>query len=592
MAPNVVLVLADSLGYGDLGSYGHPSACTHNLDQLAREGIRFTQYYSAASTAVPSRVALMTSRSPANQKGGELGGSTLTQLLRTHGGYAAAAHFGRWTLGAQPTTKPLPYGLDEAAVSAGGWLALEQEWKRTAKKHGMTNATRLGYAEAPFTEAIAWIRTARRPFYANVWPHAPHAEVSGHCAESLYAGINQTGFKLQARRAVEAFRETSDLSPMTAWKLRTATAMGVDPVSAMLIHLVAMHALDANVGRLMRALQEQQLTKSTLLAFSSDHGPEAHGSGHSAQQAWCPYCVGSTGPLSGAKGSRWEGAIRVPLIVRWPDVVPAGRVDSFAIFSALDWMPTILDLAGVRRQNGLSGLQLDGTSVANAWRGKGPTDYLGVGQARPLFWVEQGHASTAAAVRVDRWKLHYMSGQRCKDAPAGRAAAHKVLLFDMHADAGERTDVAASNPRIVRKMLKRLLAWQEVASADSKLRSKAVDTYVDRKHKRQAERQVRKRKKSKGRRLAEVAAAGNNASLSEWKLRRRRRNDAVRMRLVNNATGLPWTLCLNHSWHTLTRHSRGRYVSGDTKNDHKWPSDDPKLPPRSPRSRAKVKRYQ
>jgi N-acetylgalactosamine-6-sulfatase len=150
-----------------------------------------------------------------------------------------------------------------------------------------------------------------------------------------------------ARQAAAAFLAPDSPSPMTAWKLRTLMTLGVDHVAAMRITLLALAKLDAGVGRIMAQLEAMRIERSTLLAFTSDHGPDMHGAADlPSSPNWCPFCLGSSGKFNGGKTTMWEGGLRVPLIVRWPQAVPAGRVDSRTVASAYDWLPTVLDLAG------------------------------------------------------------------------------------------------------------------------------------------------------------------------------------------------------------------------------------------------------
>jgi N-acetylgalactosamine-6-sulfatase len=294
--PNIIFILADDLGWGDLHCYGHPQTQTPNFDQMARDGTLFTQFYVNGSVCSPSRCAFFTGQYPArhrihghyatveqNQARG------MSQFLDPHtpnlaallkrAGYATA-HVGKWHLGSNsggPT--PENYGFDFVGSTERGGAdgPADDPYYRAKSTERFVN------------ETIKFIEQQRtQPFYVQLWTLVPHATLNP-TAEQLasYARLHPGGPGFPHRAAAEIFS-------------------------------ASVSDLDAQVGRLLRRLNELALTEKTLILFSSDNGPEdihIKNAGHSG--------VGSAGPFRGRKRSLYEGGVRVPFIVRWPGHVPA-----------------------------------------------------------------------------------------------------------------------------------------------------------------------------------------------------------------------------------------------------------------------------
>lgn len=413
--PNIITILCDDLGYGDLGCYGNRIIHTPNIDAMAAAGARFTDFYAASPVCSPTRAALMTGHYPQRYgiHGADLPEHTLrftvpgsavtvTEVLKGAGYYTA--HVGKWHLGEPPhTVEPRQQGLDHFFGSFGGrpsspWI----KYSRSMDPEIIVNEERPVVHKGHITEILTGeaervIRERARggPFYLNLWHNAPHEPLAPlpH-AKKLYRWWNaaeQTYFQ-------------------------TVTDM------------------DAGVGRIFQVLRETGLDRNTLVVFTSDNGPEAHSH---------PFSTGSAGPLKGMKTSLWEGGIRVPGIVWWPGRVAAGAVCR-APATVLDLFPTYCAAARVKPP---AGMRLDGSE--NLVDLAGAKAYAG----RSLFFEyhkgQRGAADSSLpmALRRGRWKLfadHEFS---------------RTELYDLESDPGEQRNAAAANPEVVAAMLPELRKW-------------------------------------------------------------------------------------------------------------------------------------
>jgi arylsulfatase A len=413
--PNILMILCDDLGYSDLGCYGNRIIQTPHLDQLARRGTRFTDFYSIAPVCTPARAALMTGKYP--QRFGihhaDLPESlpryplppsalTVSEVLQSSGYYTA--HIGKWHLGEPPEMpEPRKRGFHYFFGSFGGRPS--SPWNKYARSMDpeiIENEDRPRVMKGHVTDvqtdgALATLSRLRRdqPFFMNLWYNAPHEPLAPlkHQAE-LY----------------------KDWSSAEQTYFQTVTDM------------------DRGVGRILAKLEELGLAGNTLIFFSSDNGPEAHRSQYARGSAW---------PLKGMKTQLWEGGIRVPGILVWPGKVPAGatcRVPS----SLLDLFPTFTAAAGVTPPSGwVTDGDLDLVSAANR---------VPVQPDRPIFaefhFVQRGVApSLPVAVRRGDWKLftnHEFS---------------QVQLYDLRHDIGEQRDVATEHPEVTRRLIADVKTW-------------------------------------------------------------------------------------------------------------------------------------
>lgn len=422
--PNVVLLLADDLGWGDLGCYGSAVCETPSLDALAAGGLRFTDAYANAPNCAPSRAALQSgqyaprtgvytvnSSARGKAKNRRLVPTPNTTVLADEvvtlaealgaAGYDTA-FLGKWHLGDDPTTQG--YRVNVGGSKAGHPKRYHRPYGNVDLGEGPEGE----YLTDRLTdEAIAFLDEERDgPFFLHLAYYTVHTP-------------------LHAR---------ADLLEAAQARHEALGADGKPPYTAMVA------ALDESVGRLLAALDERYLAEDTLVLFTSDNG----GHGNHADN----------GHLRGSKGMLYEGGIRVPLLARWPGHVPAGAVtDAPAI--GVDVYPTLLELAGAPTPDGHV---LDGASLADVLAG-------GEAPARALFWhfpaylepyaKSQGtwRETPSGAIRRDRWKLI----ERFEDG--------RVELFDLAADPGEARDLAAERPDVAATMQRELAAWRRVVGA-------------------------------------------------------------------------------------------------------------------------------
>jgi arylsulfatase A-like enzyme len=400
------LILADDLGYGDLGCYGQTRIRTPNLDRLAAEGMRFTQCYAGSTVCAPSRAALMTGLHTGHnwiRGNAELAlrpeDTTVAQLLK-RAGYATGA-LGKWGLGLQDTSGiPNRKGFDDwfgylDQTHAHNYYP-ETLWRNELPflLERNQNGQRGDYAHHWFARgATNFVRMhTNEPFFLYLAVTIPHAN-------------NELGQKTGNGMEVPSDAPYSAESWPQPEKNKAA-----------MITL-----LDADVGRLMAALKDQGLDDNTLVLFTSDNGPHKEGGVD-------PGFFASSGPLRGIKRDLYEGGIRVPAIARWPGRIRAGAV-SDQVWAFWDVLPTLAELAGGTAPPGV-----DGISVA-------PT-LLGQPQRRQhefLYW-EFHESGFKQAVRMGKWK-------------AVRLAPGKPLeLYNLAEDLAELHDVAARHPRIVARI--------------------------------------------------------------------------------------------------------------------------------------------
>ncbi|MCX7887532.1 MAG: sulfatase-like hydrolase/transferase [Verrucomicrobiae bacterium] len=415
--PNIIFIFADDLGWGDLGCYGHPYAKTPHLDKLASEGTRFMQFYAPGVTCCPSRTGFMTSKFPATfarypASGGFSGHVTITELLNENG--YATGHFGKWHIG--PTQKPGTYGIDVIGVDN------EKPKRRRDESHTRCR-------DAPiFDVAIRFIEKHKdQPFYVNVWGHIPHH------------AVNPPPTVLDAFGPLQV-DESRFALPMQE-KFALCKKAGGDVSRHMRAYLAEVQALDEAIGRLLRRLDELGLRSNTIVVFSSDQGPAPIREG--VTDPIRLNAMGCAGPFRGGKHNQYEGGIRIPFIVRWPDRVTAGRVDNTSILGGVDWLPTLCALTGIP----INPADFDGEDTSAAWLGRPFT------RTKPLLWKTSA-ANSPTAIREGRWKLHYPNNKRAE-----------LELYDLETDPGERHNLARQQPDIVQRLSANVMAWQTTLPA-------------------------------------------------------------------------------------------------------------------------------
>ncbi len=433
--PNVLILLCDDLGYGDVGCYGHPTIRTPNIDRLAAEGMRFTDGYAAAPVCSPSRAGLLTGRnanrfgiydwipggSPMHMPSGEI---TIAELLRERG--YATCQAGKWHCNGKFNSPAQPQPGDQGFDH---WFATQNNAgpSHANPKNFVRNGVPVGALEGyscqiVADEAIRWLRTGRpadRPFFQYVCFHESHEIVAS--PPELVA--------------------------------RYASENNVDRAT----YYANVTNIDLAVGRILAALGEMGLDKNTLVVFTSDNGPETLNRYPTGN-----HCYGSPGPLRGMKLHLYEGGIRVPAIVRWPQRVRAGATSDQPVCS-LDLLPTLCEIAGAALPAGRS---YDGTSILPVLEGKP------LAQRPPLFWFyAMALTEPKLAIRDGDFKLaaHWDVPPRSLAGPAEPATARAIQrarltdmeLYDLRHDVGETKDLAAAEPARVRQMSAALKAWFE-----------------------------------------------------------------------------------------------------------------------------------
>jgi arylsulfatase A len=423
--PNILLIQADDLGYGDLSAYGQARFETPSLDRMAREGIRFTQYYSGSTVCAPSRTALMTGmhtghawirgngRLPEGDTPLRPEDVTIAEVLRD-AGYRTAV-IGKWGLG-QPgsTGQPDRQGFEYAF----GFLD-HRHAHRQFTDHLWRNGERVDadldreYVNDLFTkEAGAFIeRTDPRPFFVYLNYTVPHAELRapdesiepfrGRFPERPFENLAADGRRTGARADVASLGYRSQPAPFAAF-------------AAMITRM------DRDIGRLVDRLGAQGIDRQTLVLFISDNGPHREGGAD-------PVFFKSSGPLRGIKRDLYEGGIRVPSIARWVGTIPAGRVSN-QVWAHWDVLPTLAEVARARVPAGL-----DGISMSRALRGERQPSH-------PYLYWEFHERGFQQAVRMGRWKA-----VRLKTGAA-------LELYDLEADPGEQREIAAAHPDVVSRI--------------------------------------------------------------------------------------------------------------------------------------------
>lgn len=421
--PNIIFILADDLGYGDLGCYGQQVIQTPNLDRMATEGVRFTQCYAGSTVCAPSRCCLMTGlhTGHAYVRGNALvplrpEDATVAERLKA-AGYTTAL-IGKWGLGEPGTTGvPNRKGFDEffGYLNQGHahnyypeYLWRNEQKERIegnveSKEHPGVSVERKVYADDLFTrEALAFIeREKQKPFFLYLAYTIPHAN-------NERGGAEGDGM------------EVPDYGPYADKDWRSPDKG----------HAAMITRMDRDIGALFGKLRALGIDDDTIVFLSSDNGPHKEGGAD-------PAFFKSSGPLRGIKRDLYEGGIRVPGIVRWPGKVKAGAV-SEQVWAFWDFLPTACKLAGTKTPDGLDGVSIVPTFLGGKQK-----------QHEFLYW-EFHERGFARAVRMENWKAV---------VPPGKP----LELYDLSKDIGETNNVAADHPEVVA----RIEAYLKTARTDS-----------------------------------------------------------------------------------------------------------------------------
>ncbi len=420
--PNFIFIFADDVGWGDLSCYGQKNVETPNLDQLASEGTLFTQFYVAGSVCSPSRASIMTGQFPARlgihdyladkesnarrQMPNFLDPDTpnLTRTLQANG--YRTGHFGKWHLGSTEDA-PLPnaYGIDESKTFVSNDPEGKGHWD-------LYDSYRRPYStQTILDETFDFIKENKdKPFYVNAW------------LIDMHATLNPT---------------VEQMARHEKWN----RAPGVTHYGATQIYYAALDAMDKQIGEFLQRLDAFGIMENTVVIFSSDNGPEDIHIFNAAHSG-----VGCTGPFRGRKRSLYEGGVRMPFIVRWPQKIPAGRVDDTSVLGGVDFYPTICSLAGIDVDTS----KIDGEDMSECFLGKSQK------RSKSLMWEWRGkvfghvmHKSPMLAIRDGDWKLLMNPDES------------RVELYDIVKDPREMDNLATDYPHITQKLAKKLMTWQK-----------------------------------------------------------------------------------------------------------------------------------
>ena len=423
--PNILFILTDDMGCGDLAAYGGTQGSTPHLDRLAREGTRFTQFYAASPICSASRTAYTTGMFPghwrinsylqtrAGNRNSEQAdwldpkAPTLARTLKLAG--YATAHFGKWHLGGgrdvQDAPLPSAYGFDEHHVNCEG-LGPRFETYGNAKQPDVYAGKE--YYRYEFTRywvdrSIDFLRRHQaQPFYLELWPqdvHTPHTPSEESLTRTAIPGL-----------------------PLNQHRFRAV-----------------LNEYDRQMGRLLDALRDLGLETNTLVVFAADNGPEP-----SFEHA-------RTLGQRGMKWSLYEGGIREPLLVRWPGKIPAGKVNDRTVLSSVDFFPTLCAIAGVKPPPAA----FSGQDMSRAWLGETTA------RSRPLLWEygrkpqgylypkPAGDKSPNVAIRDGNWKLLL------------NADGTGAELYDLATDPLEANNLAIQQPERTQLLAKQALAWRK-----------------------------------------------------------------------------------------------------------------------------------
>ncbi len=418
--PNIVLIHADDLGWGDLSSYGQQRFRTPHIDRLASEGTRFTQYYAGSTVCAPSRAALMTGLHTGHGRirgNGELpladADVTVAEVLRGRG-YRTAL-IGKWGLGYEGTTGlPEKQGFDETLAYLTHQQPHRQYTDKLWKNGGWIDVSpERDFTSDLFTRAAEDFidRSAARPFFLYLAYPLPHAELRApDDAIAPFAGrFPETPF-------VNAKADAT--TPVPPYRVSGGYRSQPTPRAAFAGMVTRM---DDGVGRVLERLRQRGLDRNTVVIFTSDNGPHKEGGAD-------PEFFDSNGPLRGIKRDLYDGGIRVPMLVRWPGTVAAARV-SDTVWAHWDLLPTLADLSGARAPGGLDGVSMRETLLSARDT---------VMPDRTLYW-EFHEGGYKRAARRGKWKAVWLA----PDKP--------IELFDIVSDAGESRNLAAAEPAIVKE---------------------------------------------------------------------------------------------------------------------------------------------
>jgi len=411
--PNIIVIMADDLGYGDVGCYGSRKIKTPNIDALARGGMKFTDYHSNGAVCSPTRAALLTGRyqqrcgiegvvtaAKHRHTGMALEEVTFAEVLKRRG-YATGI-FGKWHVGYNVEFNPARQGFDEFIGYVSGNVDYHSHIDQAGFEDWWKNLEKVpegGYVTDLITEhGIDFIERHRDEPFCLYLPHeAPHYPYQGRKDPPERLPGGKKGRRAQGDEIGRAYKEMVEV-------------------------------MDEGIGRIVEAVRRLGLARKTFIFFCSDNGATKNGSNR---------------PLNGFKGSLWEGGHRVPAVAYWPGKIKPGTVADETVLG-MDLYATMVSIAGAKLP---AGLKLDGVDLLDMITrgGKLPK--------RTLFWRYRNNK----AVRKGPWKL-LVQGNNAK-------------LYNLDDDLGETKDLAGEKPDIFAEMKAELAGWEQEVSAGVKLRA-------------------------------------------------------------------------------------------------------------------------
>ena len=405
-SPNFIIIFADDLGYGDLGSYGHPTIRTPNLDKMADEGIRFTQFYTGSSICTPSRAALLTGKLPIrtgmygkrsvlfpdNAEGLDPSNKTIASALKDYN-YKTAC-IGKWHLGHLKKFMPLNHGFDVFyGIPYSNDMRPESKW----------DYARDNFPPLPFLDGY----------------------------DTIGVSLEQSDFiEMFTKRSIEFIRTNKD-NPFFLYLAHTA------PHTPLLLNENnkgkskrgsygdVVEELDRSVGKILETLENLKLSENTFVIFTSDNGP----------WSWVNIDGGSSGLLKGNKGSVYEGGYRVPAIAWMPGSIDQGII-SQSLASTLDLYPTMLAMTGNEK---FQTEELDGMDISNTFFNNTPI-------REDIHYYRQ---DTLVGIRHNEWKMYINDPNPWDDELSQK---DMPALYHIEHDPSEKYNISKNNPDIVKKM--------------------------------------------------------------------------------------------------------------------------------------------
>ncbi len=431
--PNVIIIFIDDMGYGDLTCYGNTQIKTKNIDALAKQGTKFTQFYVNSPVCSPSRVAMMTGQYPArhqiytylaerkknaeNKMPDYLPATVPTLAKMLHANGYATAHIGKWHLGGgrDVDDAPLPteYGFDKSFTSFEGLgdrtLHLDDDLNKQSAKLGrgkIIEAPQHKQTELYVDSILAFVkRTNNKPYFINFWPNDVHDFY--HPAEGTEKKFALVTNNVEQQKFLATLQE-----------------------------------LDNQIGRLMNELKKMDKLKNTIIIFTSDNGPTDWPRYY--KNGGEPPC--SAGDLHGRKWSLYEGGIRVPFIVSWPGKIPAGKVNNESVMSVVDIVPTVAGLTKIKVPAGYKSDGADESATLSGKTKKADRDIYWYYNNKPLPG-KQENISPTLAMRSGKWKLLM--------EPDGT----KKQLYNLEKDHKESKNLVDVENKISEQLSAKLQSW-------------------------------------------------------------------------------------------------------------------------------------